>query len=288
LASSKLIEPLINQARITRDSLKSASRWQRLSFTDIPAIFGNAMPKSGSHLVLQILQGLAQTAPFRYVSARPVRMITPEGRNRSTQEILKDLQKLRAGAIGWGYLRSEPDFVDYFNCHKDCFSFFVYRDPRDRLISSIFYAVEIHKGHAQHDFFSSMPMDERITAAIKGRDEPGLLHLPNIKEQYARYIGWHDCPTVLCLQFEDLIQNSEETLVTILDFIEARGFRIPTPRNEALALIQEAIRPDKSPTFRKGKAGGWREHFTQHHKALFKEIAGDLLIQLGYEHDNNW
>jgi hypothetical protein len=34
--------------------------------------------------------------------------------------------------------------------------------------------------------------------------------------------------------------------------------------------------------------GGWREFFTEEHKQLFKDVAGDLLVRLGYEKDNNW
>ena len=40
--------------------------------------------------------------------------------------------------------------------------------------------------------------------------------------------------------------------------------------------------------FRKGKAGDWANHFTEDHKAYFKDKFGDLLIQLGYEKDLNW
>jgi len=36
------------------------------------------------------------------------------------------------------------------------------------------------------------------------------------------------------------------------------------------------------------KPEGWRTSFTPENKALFKEVAGDLLIQLGYEKDNDW
>ena len=131
-------------------------------------------------------------------------------------------------------------------------------------------------------------MEERVTAAIQGRDEPGLLHLPNVREHYERYLGWLSCPQVLCLRFEDLIQDADGSLATLLDFIESRGYSIPTPRETALEAIKKAIQPKKSPTFRKGKAGGWREHFTEDHKRLFKEVAGDLLIRLGYEKDHDW
>lgn len=38
----------------------------------------------------------------------------------------------------------------------------------------------------------------------------------------------------------------------------------------------------------KGQAGNWRRLFTEKDKALFKEIAGDVLVKWGYEKDNNW
>lgn len=40
--------------------------------------------------------------------------------------------------------------------------------------------------------------------------------------------------------------------------------------------------------YRKGKAGDWRNHFSERHKDLFKEKYGRLLIKLGYERDDNW
>ena len=45
---------------------------------------------------------------------------------------------------------------------------------------------------------------------------------------------------------------------------------------------------DQKSFARKGVSGDWRNKFTPEHKARFKEIAGDLLIELGYEKDKNW
>jgi hypothetical protein len=50
----------------------------------------------------------------------------------------------------------------------------------------------------------------------------------------------------------------------------------------------DAIQPRKSHTFRSGKTGGWKQHFTDEHKSLFKDVAGDLLVKLGYEENNDW
>jgi hypothetical protein len=49
-----------------------------------------------------------------------------------------------------------------------------------------------------------------------------------------------------------------------------------------------AIDPGRSYTFRAGKTGEWRKHFSADHKNKFKEIAGDLLVRLGYEEDQGW
>jgi hypothetical protein len=92
----------------------------------------------------------------------------------------------------------------------------------------------------------------------------------------------------MCLCFEDLIDDREATLGSMLDEVEKTGYKIPTPRAKALAVLTEAIQPKKSRTFRAGQTGGWHEFFTEEHKKLFKDVAGDLLVRLGYEQGNDW
>jgi hypothetical protein len=92
----------------------------------------------------------------------------------------------------------------------------------------------------------------------------------------------------MCLRFEDLINNRDATLLAMLDEVEKTGYEIPAPRERALSVLMEAIQPKKSHTFRSGKTGGWREHFTEEHKKLFKDVAGDLLVRLVYERHNDW
>jgi hypothetical protein len=78
------------------------------------------------------------------------------------------------------------------------------------------------------------------------------------------------------------------TLSNMLGRIESASLRLPVSRGMAIQKIIEAIQPSKSSTFRQGKSGGWREHFTAGHKRLFKDVAGELLIRLGYEENNDW
>jgi hypothetical protein len=90
------------------------------------------------------------------------------------------------------------------------------------------------------------------------------------------------------IRFEDLVDQREATFGRMLDQIEKTGFHIPTPRGQALDILVDAIQPAKSHTFRSGKTGGWKEHFSKENKILFKEVSGDLLVRLGYEKDNDW
>jgi sulfotransferase 6B1 len=43
-----------------------------------------------------------------------------------------------------------------------------------------------------------------------------------------------------------------------------------------------------SKTFRKGQVGGWREEFSEEHGRAAREIAGPLLVELGYEANPEW
>jgi hypothetical protein len=113
------------------------------------------------------------------------------------------------------------------------------------------------------------------------------VEFPDIATRFAPYLGWLDCPQVLTIHFEDLINERAATLSRILDQLETR-ISLPVPRQTILDALESSIDPKRSPTFRSGKTGEWRKHFTDKHKRIFKDVAGDLLIRLGYEKDDHW
>ncbi|HSM84450.1 MAG TPA: sulfotransferase, partial [Nodosilinea sp.] len=52
-----------------------------------------------------------------------------------------------------------------------------------------------------------------------------------------------------------------------------------------------AMNPEESHTYvkgGKGSIGGWQKYFKDSHKQAFKRVAGDLLIDLGYETNLDW
>jgi sulfotransferase 6B1 len=268
-------------------TVQAMIRWKRLSFQDAPPIFGNSKPKSGSHLLLQILRGLTQIVPYKYVATDPVRTIEKDGKRKSNEEVLKELKAIPRGVIGWGYVDATPENVAFL-CQPHRINYFVYRDPRDVLVSQVFFATDMHEQHGMHEFYKSLPdFGERLKIAITGIDQDGL-YMVNVKQRFASVFEWLEQPHVMCIRFEDLVNHRDATLSAMLDEVESIGYKIPTPRNEAVSILAGAIQPRKSHTFRSGKTGGWRVHFTEEHKNLFKDVAGDLLVKLGYEKGNDW
>jgi hypothetical protein len=273
--------------RVPGKYVQAVLRWKRFSFDDAPPIFGNSKPKSGSHLLLQVLNGFTIIMSYKYVEAEPVRTIEKAGRRRANQEVVNELKRIPRGVIGWGYVEASPENIAFL-CQPHRVNYFIYRDPRDMLVSQVFFATDMHEEHGMHRFYKSLPdFGERLKVAITGIDRDGL-YMVNVRQRYASVFEWLEQPHVMCIRFEDLIHNGETTLEAMLDEVESTGYRIPMPRKKALSVLVGAIQPGRSRTFRSGKTGGWREQFTEEHKALFKDIAGDLLVRLGYEKTNDW
>jgi hypothetical protein len=262
-------------------------RWQRFSFHDAPPVFGNSKPKSGSHLLLQILNGFTQIMPYRYADADPIRTIQKDGGRRTEDDIAADLRRVPRGVIGWGYVEASLENVAVL-CQPNRVNYFIYRDPRDMLVSQVFFATDMHEEHGMHNYYNSLPdFSARLSVAITGIDRDGL-KMVSVKQRYEGVFQWLEQKYVMCIRFENLINERDVTLSAMLDEVERTGYRIPTPREKALAVLAEAIQPVKSHTFRSGKTGGWKQYFTGEHKTLFKDVAGDLLVRLGYENDNDW
>ncbi len=264
-----------------------ALRWGPAALHRAPAVLGNAMPKSGSHLINQVVQGLTRLGPFVNSGFPPVNRDEVNDKLPEAQ-VLANLNRMRPGDIGYGYIKAQQPFVSLLT-RPGWATIFVYRDPRDMLISHVFYATQMHKGHGMHRYYTEtlQTMEERINAAIQGVEEPGS-QLSPVRVKYEGYLGWLEQPAVLSLRFEDLILDRPAALGRILDYLVQRGFVPHLPRDQEIAILEQAIAPKKSGTFRKGQPGNWKDYFTPANKILFKEMAGDLLIQLGYESDQDW
>jgi hypothetical protein len=252
-----------------------------------PILLGISFPKSGTHLLDQILLGFAQVAPFsKRIHSFYAEYEGESGLKRQPEQALAWLDDLRPLDIASAHLFARtaarervnsPAFVPYF----------IFRDPRDVVVSHVFYVTDMEARHVHHEYYRSLPdFDARLDASILGRPDAGV-EFPNISDRFTPYLGWLDSPQVLTIHFEDLIQDRPATLNRILQHLLAR-VPLEVPHAHVLNAVESSINPARSPTFRSGKTGEWKKYFTARHKEVFKSVAGNLLIRLGYEKDDAW
>lgn len=275
---------------------------QRLRFASLttpqggwPILLGISFPKSGTHLLDQILLGFQRVAPFsRRLHSFYAEYEGESGRKRSPEQALAWVNSLHPGDVASAHLFAREAVVRQVGSSV-FIPYFIFRDPRDVAVSHVFYVTDMEARHVHHEYYQSLPdFNARLKVSILGRPdmntrpEPSRrVEFPNIADRFATYLGWLDQPSVMSIHFEDLINDHAATLNRIIDHFLAR-VPLHAPRELILESLESSINPKRSPTFRSGKTGEWKKHFTEEHKKIFKEVAGDLLIQLGYEKDQNW
>ena len=252
-----------------------------------PVLLGISFPKSGTHLLDQILLGFSAFAPFSLrLHSFYAEYEGESGRKRSTQEMLLWIESLRHGDIASAHLFAHSEAVERI-CRPAFVPYFIFRDPRDVAVSHMFYVTEMESKHVHHEYYRSLPdLNSRLMVSILGRPDAGV-EFPGIAARFSPYLGWLDQPGVLNIHFEDLVTRRREILESILDHFLHR-VPLVISRERMLEALERAINPERSPTFRSGRVGEWKKYFNKEHKQIFKDICGDLLIHLGYETDRNW
>jgi len=269
---------------------------QKLKFSGIrepeggwPILMGNSFPKSGTHLLDQVLMGFSRVSPFSpHVSLPFVSFDGETGQKKDVSEALAYLNALKpldvtsTHLLAWSEVIAEvntPRFIPYF----------IYRDPRDVVVSHVFYITEMEPTHAHSNYYNTelKTFDERLKVSILGRPE-AKIEFPDIAGRFEFYAGWLKVPNMLCLRYEDFINDRYHTLGMVVDHFLKRVNTVSTARDEIIKSLEININPRNSPTFRTGKTGEWKKYFKEEHKKIFKEVAGQLLIDLGYEKTFDW
>jgi hypothetical protein len=95
------------------------------------------------------------------------------------------------------------------------------------------------------------------------------------------------------LSYEDMVRNDRHTIRLLLESLDLPAD--PDVLDDMLERSSFYFRSGRHPGqenprsfYRKGIVGEWRSQFEPQDKVLFKELAGDLLIRLGYESKSDW
>lgn len=224
-------------------------------------VYLNSIPKCGTYLALNCIELLTKKK-FNILEAdKAINNTLPQH-----------------DALLWHIHFSEASAQ---NLEKNNFKgIFIYRDPRDKIVSAAYWILKHpHLIKAYGYSLNKKPtVQELITKLI-----------PTTKVEYNQYKGWLKVPFFYSFKFEDLVgqkgggddAKQREVIFKICKHLEI---------NPEVELIDNCLKNfyGKSYSFREGKIGGWKKHFTKNHLNIAKKELGALLIELGYEKDLNW
>lgn len=170
------------------------------------------------------------------------------------------------------------------------------RDPRDQAVSRMFHAMR-DPAHTQHRQLNRLSIDEALMASIEGL--PGLR---GVREAHALTKSWLEHRDLrLVIRYEDLLNDSIGQFSKVLEYLaltlrpSLQKAVVSRNRFQRLSIGRRFWKSPRSPGqedaqshFRKGICGDWRNYFTDRHIKRFQELAGDALIELGYESSDDW
>lgn len=155
----------------------------------------------------------------------------------------------------------------------------LYRDLRDVIVSSYFYARN-DRDVVHHEIANSMEMPEWIDHFLEHR----------LTEYAAWCVGWveNGCPERrLITRYEDLLQDTPGELRRIVSHCgvaidDAQVDQIAERHSFRRATGRASGEEDVSSFNRKGVAGDWKNHFSDVQHQRFVEIAGKAMEMIGY------
>ena len=252
--------------------------WTRLNGTaaNAPRILSISMPKSGTNLLQRIL--------ILHPSLSRAWLPTLGRRNA---EKWSDPHALFSGIKNGKIVSSHFDYdgdLASLICDKLKFKLLLMvRDPRDAVISDMHY-IQTWPGHPLKEKIMALPDDKaRLLALIEGRDG-----LRSIHDQILRFSQWSECAHTV--RFEDAVGASGggsddkqlKVIKGIFDYLEI------SISDEEARLVAINARSGKTQTFRTGRIRNWEAVFDDDVKDAFRSVAGELLIDLGYENGMAW
>ncbi len=259
-----------------KESAQSNSSPKRCA--EVPATIVISIPKSGTTLMRKLLTDLTDKQCLSRSECPELYLVTP----RDFERVIK----LPAEKFWSVHLFYNANYAKRLKEDK-CACLFIYRDPRDQLVSFMYYMLKHNKswpgvnGHSHAEIINDL-----IDTCAFQRNSPPV---KSILQLYESYLPWLNEEHVLAIRFEDIVGEkgggSDETQLATIRAI-AHHMQLALSDEEIEEIARNLF--GGTETFRKGQIGSWKDHFTPQQKERFKQVAGQLLIDLGYESDFNW
>ena len=182
---------------------------------------------------------------------------------------------------------------------------FLYRDGRDVTVSLYFHILRRATTPTDPVTGPRRRLLERLAGPGVAIDDarammPRMIRYLNIPQKPKGLVwrdhvrGWRACPGVTLTTYEALRADPVGELTRILRALTGKepDAWLVKMTVEKYSMERQTGRAagheDRSSFIRKGVVGDWHNYFDAECRRLFDELAGDALIEFGYEPDRSW
>jgi len=250
---------------------------------DAQKIYLISIPKCGTHLLAELITLLTG---MPYISVGTHNNFSTQG--AQTKKIKEKLLNLHDTYL-LGHTTYDAELEKMLNAMQ-IKTFFIYRDPRDHMVSYSYYIQRPDAPAYIKEWTEKNSFDALLDSFFTG---DFILYkywyAKKIDDFYRLFLPWLKCKNVCAIRFEDLVGSngggSIESQYLAIEKI-AHHIGIQLDENDLQDITEKLF--GSGFTFRKGQIGAWKTHFNNQHIKKCKEVAGNLLIDLGYEENLNW
>lgn len=251
-------------------------RSTKQDYLDKPPILVNSLPKSGTHLLMQLANAIPMTVNFgAFIAQTPSLTL----REKPDSKIVSQLKSLVPGEVSGAHI-FHTDLVENAILNLGALHLFIYRDPRDVIASEAFYLAKMNRWHRMHKHFKKLDTpSSQFKMALNGHSDL----YPEANIRLLPYANWIRAENVLSFRYEDLVGPKRgieiERLISTWMSRSSTGSR----SNISVEYLLSAIDPSKSHTFRNGVSGKWRDNLSRKEIENVTKKLEPSLIAFGYE-----
>lgn len=251
---------------------------QSVAYSTSPPIIVNSIPKSGTHLLLQVARGMPMARYYgTFIAWAPSWSL----RKRSEAYISALIRRMAPGEVVGAHLHyssAARNAIETLNGMH----LLIVRHPGAILASEADYILNVSRYHMARRYYKGASSTrEALSICLNGARGAGSRY-PCFRERLAPYVAWLDDPSVIVVKFEDLVGARRTSVVEGL--VEKYAWRSGVSldvRSTAKAAL-EWVNPHRSHTYRKGSAGLWKEIVPEDLQDELREQLGDFVSKLGY------
>lgn len=257
------------------------------SVAPVRRILLTSIPKCGTHLMVAYLESMGfrryriDTLEYRVALAEQARLLrqgydVPELKARIALEREKVVAQLRGvptGALVADHFQFDPTLADSLR-ELGYVVLFMYRDPRDQLISYRNHVLR-EPGHKNYARFARNSLQQTLRELIIGApaEIPGESNVTSVELLFSQFEPWFTAAGVYSLAFEHLVgaKGNGSRLRQLYEADHLCQLVAPEAADRVDDLVR-AMFDEKHSLFVKGQIGVWRGLLDAENQRLFAEL----------------